>query len=101
MTFSFSWSRARLARKNSIRDHISTLLNWKARVVPNGQALIPADLDTSSFPSSGVRGLTSYPADFTQKIQSFFPQCKISLCGSANKPVAPGLISFDKYEKKS
>ena len=72
------YPRARLARKKSIKDHVETLFNWKGKMMPSGTDLRQNELGSvEQGPGTGQGGgVPLYPVDFTERVQSFFPECK-------------------------
>ena len=67
--------RARQARKKSIKDHVETLFNWKGKNMPSGTDGL---MDGIQVPedSRSKPDISQYPMDFTERVQSFFPECK-------------------------
>ncbi|XP_023320924.1 uncharacterized protein LOC111695731 isoform X2 [Eurytemora carolleeae] len=68
--------RARQARKQSIKDHVETLFNWKGKSMPSGTDGLMDGIQVPGDSRSKL-DISQYPMDFTERVQSFFPECDI------------------------
>ena len=73
--------REREKRKNQIRDYISRSFNWAGQPMPTGEEVRER---ISSLPEVDLPLSSTYSPDpltlhYTERVQSFFPLCKIDL----------------------
>lgn len=69
-------------RKNEIRDYISQQLNWAGQPMPTGDQVRERVSQLPELPAwtlAPPRPRTPAPPfsqDYTERVQSFFPECK-------------------------
>jgi len=76
-------SRVRLAnrqkemRKLAIKNHIEDSFNWKGKTMPNGEQVKEKvnQFPDLIFPISTTVAPSPVSIDYTQRVQSFFPEC--------------------------
>ena len=76
-------------RKIDIRNHIEDSFNWKDKTMPVGDQVKDkvSQLPGMIFPISTTVAPSPVSIDYTERVQSFFPECK-------NKTFR---LSFDLY----
>ena len=65
-------------RKQEIKDYIESSFNWKGKKMPTGEEVKEkvAQLPDMMFPISTTSAPDFNSVDYTERVQSFFPECE-------------------------
>ena len=85
--------REREKRKNEIRDFISRSFNWAGQPMPTGEQVRERISELPEVPLPVITKIAPnpLPMQYTERVQSFFPTCKLLTINQVAKELLDSL----------